>query len=48
MQLHEIKDGYNYICTHVDDFCGMTKSLLHSYSSLAIGPLCYYLGNDAL
>jgi hypothetical protein len=42
MQLHEMKDGYDYICTHVDDFKswqrslsgGMTKSLLRFYSNL--------------
>jgi hypothetical protein len=53
MQLCEMKDGYDYICTHVGDFKIVAKEpewWHDQISSLfllkSIGPLSYYLGND--
>ena len=53
MREREEKNGYDYICTHVDDFKIVTKDperwkLLISAAFLlkSIGPPAYYLGND--
>ncbi|KAI2489419.1 Reverse transcriptase (RNA-dependent DNA polymerase) [Fragilaria crotonensis] len=53
MREREAKDGYDYICTHVDDFKIVArdperwKSLISAAFLLkSIGPPAYYLGND--
>ncbi len=53
MQLHEMKDGYDYICTHVDDFKIVAKEperwhdqISSSFLLKSIGPPSYYLDND--
>jgi hypothetical protein len=53
MRLREEQDGYDYICTHVDDFKIVArdperwKSLISAAFMLkSIGPPSYYLGND--
>ncbi len=49
----EEEDGYDYICTHVDDFKIVARNLDHWKSHISgafllksIGPPIYYLGND--
>jgi hypothetical protein len=51
--VHEDKSGYDYICTHVDDFKIVTKDpwkymkiIQSQYIVKDIGPPLYYLGND--
>jgi hypothetical protein len=53
MHLHEKKNGYNYICTHVDDFKVVAKKperWVNEISAVfllkSVGPPSYYLGND--
>ena len=53
MRLREEKNGYDYVCTHVDDFKIVAKdperwkSLISAAFLLkSIGPPAYYLGND--
>jgi Reverse transcriptase (RNA-dependent DNA polymerase) len=53
MRAREEQDGYDYICTHVDDFKIVAKdperwkSLISAAFMLkSIGPPSYYLGND--
>jgi hypothetical protein len=53
MRLREMKDGYDYICTHVDDFKIVAKEpewwrdqISSSFLLKSIGPPSYYLGND--
>jgi hypothetical protein len=53
MQLREMKDGYKYICTHVDDFKIVAKEpeqwhdqISSSFLLKSIGPPSYFLGND--
>ncbi len=53
MRLRDKKDGYDYICTHVDDFkivaqdadSWLTK-ISHNFLVKSHGPRSYYLGND--
>ena len=53
MRLRECHDGYDYICTHVDDFkivakdpdCWMIK-IKATFLVKSAGPPKYYLGND--
>jgi hypothetical protein len=52
MQLREMKDGYNYFCTHVDDFKINAKEpkwwcdqISSSFLLKSIEPPSYYLGN---
>ena len=53
--IRKAKDGksYEYICTHVDDFCifakrpmDIMKQIQDLYTVKAVGPPEYYLGND--
>ena len=53
LRARENKSGYDYICTHVDDFTIAAKDPAHwmsliesNYSVKDIGPPKYYLGND--
>ena len=53
MRLRNVKDGYDYICTHIDGFKIVAKdadSWLHKISHTFLvkshGPRSYYLGND--
>ncbi len=53
MQLHEMKDSYDYICTHMDDFKIVAKEpeqardqISSSFLLKTIGPPPYYLGNE--
>jgi hypothetical protein len=53
MHKREEKDGYDYICTHVDDFKSIARDpdcwqLLISATFIlkSVGPPSYYLGND--
>ena len=52
-RLSEDKTHYEYLCTHVDDFCifardpnKIMKLLQEVYTIKSIGPRDYYLGND--
>ena len=53
MQLCEDKTGYDYICTHVDDFKIVARDPSHWLTQISgvfllksTGPPSYYLGND--
>jgi hypothetical protein len=53
MRLHESADGYDYICTHVDDFKIIAKHLEHwgdmvkgTFLIKESGEPNYYLGNN--
>ena len=53
MRLRDLKDGYNYICTHVDDFKFVTKDpniwidkISKKFLVKSHGPWDYYLDND--
>lgn len=53
MRLQETKDGYDYLCTHVDDFKVVAKNPQRWVDAIASkftlknsGPPDYYLGND--
>ena len=53
MRLRQSKDGYDYICTHLDDFKIVARDpkrwmdLIETKFALkSVGPPSYYLGND--
>jgi hypothetical protein len=53
MRERETKDGYDYLCTHVDDFKIVARQpdrwkepISTAFLSQSIGPPSYYLGND--
>ncbi|KAI2492903.1 Reverse transcriptase (RNA-dependent DNA polymerase) [Fragilaria crotonensis] len=53
MRQREERDGYDYICTHVDDFKIVAKDpnrwqeqISAAFLLKSIGPPTYYLGND--
>ena len=53
MCLHETRDGYDYICTHVDDFkvvAGDPKNWMdlieNKFVLKLVGTLSYFFGND--
>ena len=53
MHLHEDETGYDYICTHVDDFKIVASDPDHWLTQISgvfllksTGPPLYYLGND--
>jgi hypothetical protein len=53
MRLRESKDGYDYICTHVDDFKVIaraperwTEQIAGIFHLKSVGSPTYYLGND--
>ena len=52
MKLRQSKDGYDYVCTHVDDFKIVAKdadkwlqTISHTFLVKSHGPRSYYLGN---
>ena len=53
MKLRQSKDGYDYVCTHVDDFKIVAHdadkwlhTISHTFLVKSQGPRSYYLGND--
>ena len=53
MKLRQSKAGYDYVCTHVDDFKIVAHdadkwlhTISHTFLVKSHGPRSYYLGND--
>ena len=53
MRLRDTADGYDYICTHVDDFKVVARDpsvwmnkIQEKFVLKSVGPPSYYLGND--
>ena len=53
MRLRDTKDGYDYLCTHVDDFKIVAKNPTHWMTKIqakfvlkSVGPPSYYLGTN--